>query len=134
MHEWALAESVLQTSIDFARERRAKKIKKIVVVLGELQDIEEEIVDFALQQLKEGTIANDALIIFEKEKASFRCRNCGYKWDLESIEKKLTPDIREDIHFVPEVVHSFLACPNCGSRDFEVVSGRGIYIKEMEVI
>ncbi len=133
MHEWALGEGIISTAIEYGKQNNAKEIVKIVVVLGELQDIEQEILEFAMQQLKKDTIAENAEIVFEEEKAKFRCRNCGYEWNMKETERELTDDIREDIHFVPEVVHSFLSCPNCGSRDFEVVKGRGVYIKEMVV-
>ena len=133
MHEWALGEGIISTAIEYGKQNNAKEIVKIVVVLGELQDIEQEILEFAMQQLKKDTIAENAEIVFEEERAKFRCRNCGYEWNMKETERELTDDIREDIHFVPEVVHSFLSCPNCGSRDFEVVKGRGVYIKEMVV-
>ena len=133
MHEWSLAEGIIETVIEFAKNHNAKKVVKIVVVLGELQDIEREIVEYALNQLKMNTIADEAKIEFETEEALFKCRACGYQWSLKDVNKNLNPEIREDIHFVPEVVHSFLTCPNCGSRDFEVVKGRGIYIKEISV-
>ncbi len=133
MHEWALAEGIIATVIEYGKRNNAHEIGKVVVVLGELQDIEQEIVEFALNEMKKDTIAENAEFLFEEEKAKFKCRNCGYEWYLKDSDKALTKDIREDIHFVPEVVHSFLQCPRCGSRDFEVVSGRGIYIKEIEV-
>jgi len=133
MHEWALAEGIIATAIEYGKENKANEIVKIVIVLGELQDVEQEILEFALAQLKKDTMAANAELTFEKEHAVFRCRNCGYQWNMKQSEKELTDDIREDIHFVPEVVHSFLSCPRCGSRDFEVVKGRGVYIKEMVV-
>lgn len=132
MHEWALADGILQTALEFANEHNAKKIKKITVVLGELQDVEQEIVEFALNQMKKDTIAENAIFEFEEERAIFKCRNCGYQWELEDVENKIK-DVREDIHFIPEVVHAFLSCPKCGSRDFEVVKGRGIYISKIVV-
>ena len=131
MHEWALAEGIIATVINYAKKNGMPEVKKVVVVLGELQDIEQEIVEFALNEMKKDTIANNAEFVFEEEKARFRCRNCGYEWDLKNSKDILNEDIRENIHFVPEVVHSFLSCPKCGSRDFEVISGRGIYIKEI---
>ncbi len=133
MHEWALADGILHTALEYGEKHNAKKITRITVVLGELQDVEEEIVKFALEQMKVGTIAGDAKIDFEEEKAIFQCRNCGYQWELKDVSNKLDSDIREDIHFVPEVVHAFLKCPKCGSRDFEVIQGRGVYIKEIGV-
>jgi len=133
MHEWALADGILKTAIEFAEQHKAKSIKKVVIVLGELQDVEQEIVEFALKEMKRNTLAENAEFLFREEEAIFKCRNCGYVWKLKEVEKTLNSEIREDIHFVPEVVHAFLDCPRCGSRDFEVVKGRGVYISEIVV-
>lgn len=130
MHEWSLAEAVLKSSVEEAQKRDLKRLTEVKVVLGELQGIEEEIVKFGLDNLKKGTIAEDADFIFIKEHASFQCRNCQNIWELREVDLN-DYSIQESIHFVPEVVHSFIRCPKCGSPDFEVVRGRGIYIKEI---
>ncbi len=132
MHEWALAESVVCSAIKEASKRGAKRILELEVVLGELQAIDEEIFKYALEELKRGTIAEGAEVKIEHEEAEFKCRNCGHVWKLSELS--LEEDVRENVHFVPEVVHSFLRCPNCGSRDFEVIKGRGVYIKEIKVV
>ncbi|ADD08490.1 hydrogenase nickel incorporation protein HypA [Candidatus Aciduliprofundum boonei] len=133
MHEWALAEGILKTAIEFAEKHNAKSIKGVTIILGELQDVEKEIVEFALNEMKKDTIAKDAKFSFSEEEAIFKCRDCGHTWKLKDVENKLNAEMREDIHFVPEVVHTFLSCPKCGSRDFEVVKGRGVYISEIVV-
>ncbi len=133
MHEWALADGILKTVLEFAEKHNAKSVKKVTIVLGELQDVELEIVEFALNEMKKGTIAQNAEFSFKEEEAIFKCRNCGYTWKLKDVENKLNGEMREDIHFVPDVVHTFISCPKCGSRDFEVVKGRGVYISEIVV-
>ncbi len=130
MHEWSLAEAVLKSSVEEAQKRDLKRLTEVKVVLGELQGIEEEIVKFGLDNLKKGTMAENANFIFIKEHASFQCRNCQNIWELREVDLN-DYSIQESIHFVPEVVHSFIRCPKCGSPDFEVVRGRGIYIKEI---
>lgn len=130
MHEWSLAEAVLKSSVEEAKKRDLKKLTEVKVVLGELQGVEEEIVKFGLDNLKKGTIAEEADFIFIKESAAFQCRNCQNIWKLKDINLQ-DYSIKESIHFVPEVVHSFIRCTKCGSPDFEVVRGRGIYIKEI---
>jgi hydrogenase nickel incorporation protein HypA/HybF len=130
MHEWSLAEAVLKSSVEEAGKRSLEKLTEVKVVFGELQGIEEEIVDFALDNLKKGTIAEDADFVFLKEEAAFRCRSCQNVWKLKDTDLH-DDSTKECIHFVPEVVHSFMRCSQCGSPDFEVVSGRGIYIKEI---
>ncbi|MDD3631551.1 MAG: hydrogenase nickel incorporation protein HypA [Candidatus Caldatribacteriota bacterium] len=130
MHEWSLAEAVLKSSVKEAKKRNLRKLLEVKIVLGELQGIEEEIVKFGLDSLKKGTIAEEADFIFINEKATFKCRNCQNRWTLKEANIN-EHTIKESIHFVPEVVHSFIRCPRCGSPDFEVVRGRGIYIKEI---
>ncbi len=131
MHEWALAQAVLEACEKEGRRQNFKRLTKITVVLGELQAIDREIVEFAINNLKKGTLAEGAEFLFQEEKARFRCRNCGREWDLS--ERKIEDEqTRELIHFVPEVSRSFMRCPQCGSPDFEVIQGRGVYIKEME--
>ena len=41
-------------------------------------------------------------------------------------------DTKEAIHFLPEVAHSFISCPSCGSADFRVDRGRGLTISSIE--
>jgi len=130
MHEWSLAEAVLKASIKEAEKRNLEELTRVKIVFGELQGIEEEIVRFALDNLKKGTIAEGADFLFLKEEATFKCRNCNNTWKLKEINLN-NDSTKECIHFVPEVVHSFMRCSKCGSPDFEVVSGRGIYIKEI---
>jgi hydrogenase nickel incorporation protein HypA/HybF len=45
----------------------------------------------------------------------------------------LDPDMRESIHFLPEAGHAFIRCPSCGSPDYAVTSGRGVYIESIGV-
>jgi hydrogenase nickel incorporation protein HypA/HybF len=132
MHEWDLAEAIVATALEYAKKNGAMKIVKIVVVLGELQAVDPDILRFAMDRVRENTLAAEAEISFVDEHAEFACRVCVHRWTL--CEDALDDEAREDIHFVPEVVHAFLKCPACGSRDFEVVSGRGVYIQVMEVV
>jgi len=133
MDEWALADAIVRTVLDYAERENATRVKEVQVVLGELQDVDGEIVKFAMEQLFSGTIAEGAEIEFIEEEAVFRCRNCGYTWKLKEVKNKFDERIKEDIHFIPEVVHSFLACPKCGSHDFEVIQGRGVYVAGIKI-
>ncbi|HDJ51535.1 MAG TPA: hydrogenase nickel incorporation protein HypA, partial [Thermoprotei archaeon] len=103
------------------------------IVLGELQSIDEEILKYALENLKRGTEVENVEFELVKEEVEFKCRRCSNTWKLSDLREELSDDIRESIHFIPEVVHSFIRCPRCGSRDFEVVRGRGLYIESIVV-
>ncbi|ALV62551.1 [NiFe] hydrogenase nickel incorporation protein HypA [Thermococcus sp. 2319x1] len=133
MHEWALADGIVRTAIEFARQHGKDKVLGMRIVLGELQDVNQEILEFAINEIKKGTIAEEAEIEFVIEEAEFKCRNCGNEWKLKDVKGGFDERIKEDIHFIPEVVHAFLACPKCGSRDFEVTRGRGVYLAAIKV-
>ncbi len=126
MHEWALAEAVLEYLYG---ELGCRRVDRLVLGLGELQAIDRDVFAFALENLAEQRGGLGSLELVEV-KARFRCRRCGYEWSLE--EGGLGEEEREAIHFVPEAVHAYLSCPRCGSHDFEVVEGRGLVILEVE--
>jgi len=64
------------------------------------------------------------------KRAEFKCRACGHKWFFE--KETLDESTAEAIHFVPEVAHTYLKCPKCGSPDFEVVEGRGVWLESVK--
>jgi hydrogenase nickel incorporation protein HypA/HybF len=128
MHEWALAEGVISTIQRVAKEKGLAAVTKASIKLGELQQVEREIFEFALEELKKEN--QDSLKNLEIEigivPCSFRCRACGNKWRFK--EKYFDREVQEAIHFVPEVAFAYMRCPNCGSADFEIEDGRGVWI------
>lgn len=125
MHEWALAEAVIAAASEIAEKEDLKKIIEINVRVGELQGIELDILEFALSQLRTYKF-KDARFNIETAKAKLKCRVCSHQWVFE--KDKLEDRIVEAIHFLPEVAHTYVKCPNCGSPDFEIVEGRGIWL------
>jgi hydrogenase nickel incorporation protein HypA/HybF len=134
MHEWALAESIITTVLREAEKENLKSIKEIIIKIGELQQIEHDIFQFALEQIiKE---YNDKLINLkikiETEKSTLQCKSCSHTWKFDDIKKKLNEDESESIHFIPEVAFVYTRCPKCGSPDFEIKTGRGISISSIK--
>jgi hydrogenase nickel incorporation protein HypA/HybF len=104
----------------------------VTIVVGELQAIEREIFDAALNTLLEERPFRQAEFVVETEPASFQCRACSTAWALAGIAG-LDEESREAIHFLPEAAHAFISCPSCGSPDFAVAKGRGVGIREITV-
>ena len=125
MHEWALAEGVISTARKFAEENGLTKVTEVVVVIGELQQVEHDVLEFAFEQLKT-KLFEEAKFVLKAEPAKFKCRNCGHEWTFKAQE--LSEDISEAIHFVPEMAHVYIKCTECGSPDFEVSKGRGVWL------
>lgn len=129
MHEWALAEAVISAASKLAAKEELKEVKEIIIKIGELQQVEEDILLFAFNQLKDG-IFKKANIITIKAKTKLHCRLCENKW---TFKKQNLDEVKsESIHFVPEVAHAYIKCPKCGSPDFKIASGRGIWLERIK--
>ena len=132
MHEWALAEAVIATAIEDSRKEGVKEITEIKLKIGELQQIELEIFQFALDEIAKAhdELLTNVKIEMETEPAIFRCRVCGTEWDYRDTGANEVEG--EAIHFAPEVAHAYVRCPSCKSPDFEVIQGRGVLIKSIK--
>jgi hydrogenase nickel incorporation protein HypA/HybF len=129
MHEWALAEAVISTTLKIAAEKQLEKVTEINIKLGELQQVDREIFVFALSQLKLEKFQNVKFNIVEN-KAMLSCRVCGHEWLFSKAN--LDDPTKEAIHFIPEIAHTYIKCPSCGSPDFEIYQGRGIWIESIK--
>lgn len=134
MHEWALADGVIATAIKVAKEKDLEKVTEIKIKMGQLQQVENETLDFAFKELiRQNEFFLDGVkIVYEKENAVFKCRVCGRKWEMSNALLMLEEDDRESIHFIPEMAHMHLKCPECGSPDFEILKGRGVWIDSIK--
>jgi len=134
MHEWALAESILTAAVEAAEKEKLKKLTEITIALGELQQIEQDIFKFALDEIiktQKGKLENVKIKI-KTEKSTLQCKNCNSTWDFSDMQKKLNEDESESIHFIPEVAFVHARCPKCGSPDFEITKGRGVSITQLK--
>lgn len=129
MHEWALAEGVITTAQKFAEENGLTKVTEVIIMIGELQQIDHDVLEFTFEHLKT-ELFKDAKFILKTQPAMFKCRACGNEWSFEA--QGLTEDISEAIHFVPEMAHVYIKCTECESPDFEVTQGRGVWLETIK--
>ncbi len=129
MHEWALAEAILTSAKQIAEQEKLKEVTEVTIKIGELQQVESPILRFAIKQLKSPIFKNAKFRIL-KSKSTLKCRVCSTTWQFSL--KKLDKSTAEAIHFVPEVAHTFIKCPKCGSPDFEITSGRGVWLEDIK--
>ncbi len=129
MHEWALAEAVIATATQIAEKEGLKQVTEVNIKVGELQGIEKDIFRFALKQIKPANFKNAKIHVLTA-KALLKCKVCGNAWNFKKNEVDKTAV--EAIHFVPEVSHTFIKCPKCGSPDFEIAQGRGVWIDSIK--
>ncbi|MEM3875001.1 MAG: hydrogenase nickel incorporation protein HypA [Candidatus Bathyarchaeia archaeon] len=129
MHEWALAEAIISSVSQIAEKEGLKEVREVKIKVGELQQVEIDILECALSELKMAKFKN-AKFFIETVKAELQCRACGQKWSFNRNE--LDGESTEAIHFVPETVHAYIKCPRCGSPDFEILQGRGVWLESIK--
>jgi len=134
MHEWALAESIITTALDVATKEKLKKITEINIQIGELQQIEQDIFEFAIKEIIKSykNKLENVKIRIETDESKLKCVSCGHEWKFGDMKKKLTEDESEAIHFIPEVALVHARCAKCGSPDFEIITGRGVSISSIK--
>lgn len=129
MHEWALAEGVVNTATKVAEDEGLIEVTEVTIGIGELQQVEHEIFRFALEQLRT-PIMKGVRFVIKSVPAKLKCRVCSEKWGFST--DALGEDASEAIHFVPEMAHVYLKCPRCKSPDFEVLEGRGVWLASVK--
>ncbi|MGA9596453.1 MAG: hydrogenase nickel incorporation protein HypA [Acidimicrobiia bacterium] len=134
MHELALADSVVKAALQAADDAGMTHIDRIIVKVGELQQIERELFEFSLTNVMplQDPRLTDAEFVVTEERVRFRCRSCGHDYGRDDVAIDGEGDEGEAIHFIPELSHAFARCPQCGSPDFDITQGRGITLQRLE--
>jgi hydrogenase nickel incorporation protein HypA/HybF len=112
MHEQSIVDSLLALALENAQKGKASKIRKINVVIGELSGAVDESMEFYFNFLRQGTIAEEAVLVFTHKPAQLQCRKC------KSV-------------FTPE--KQSYQCPKCKTAEVDIVGGRELYLESLEV-
>ena len=115
MHELAVMRSILKICTERMEEEGKTKITKISLKVGALRNIEEPWMQQYFGYISPGTPAEGAKICIEKVPLVFRCDDCNTSYNPNPHNEKTFP------------------CPNCGSQNYDMVSGRELIIDNMEV-
>lgn len=117
MHEFSIAEDILNAALDAVKESGASSIKNISIDVGELMMANLEQLDFALKSLSVGTLAENMSIELNTVPGKFRCDN-GHVNEI-SIDD-------DDLY----LALASLRCPDCGSP-LQVLSGRECVLRKI---
>ena len=110
MHETSIAMGLLNSLEELVQKEGAKRVLKVKVKIGKLSGIVIDSFVFAFNALKEQSPRlKDAELIVEEVPITYRCKECGHRFQTESV-------------FFPE-------CPKCGSANLELIRG-----EELEVV
>ena len=112
MHETSIAQSIIESVEEFAKERNYERIKAVNVRVGKMTAVLPDALLFAFDALKEKTSLENARLIIKDIPITLSCREC-----------KAT--------FRPDAIR--LSCPKCGSIKTDVLAGKELDIESIEV-
>ena len=133
MHEWSLADAVVMSVDSYFKKHKAKEVKSVNLLVGELQNIDLEVFNQGLLILLSRFPFKQDVFHIEIEKASFCCHYCKRSWFLDEYAD-IDAGEKEAIHFLPESAHVYMRCPGCGSSDFKINRGRGVSIQSIVLV
>lgn len=111
MHEISMVEDVLRIILGVATENNIRCIDNVNLVIGEYMQVKPDLVVFAFDAAKEGTIASNAKLRLEIEPVEICCESCGNMFVLRKNKYE---------------------CPICSSSQLEIIKGKYMYIKSIE--
>jgi hydrogenase nickel insertion protein HypA len=114
MHETALALSILDIVVNKCSEAGGRTVDSVRVRIGRAAGVLPEALTFAFDAAKQGTVAEHAHLVVEHVPVGGTCNDCKKAFSVE------------DVQYV-------FACPLCGSKSFEITSGREMEIIDMEI-
>jgi hydrogenase nickel incorporation protein HypA/HybF len=125
LHEYSTAVGIVQTAISVAKKNNATAIKKVELSVGEFTMLNSEQLTFAFQIAAEGSIAEEAELLIEKQSGKIKCEECGFEGVINQSTKGLD-------HFLVNLQNIF-ECPKCHSNRTKIVGGRDVFVKNIEV-
>jgi len=135
LHELSLAHGIIETILGIAKQNMLRTVDLIEISVGEMSQIDTELLSFWLKELSKETPIKSAEFKITIEKSRYKCRSCGYEWSWEDVKKSVLQELCGEneecdnpIHFIPELANVFMKCPKCKSLDFEIIGGTGIKI------
>lgn len=95
-----------------------------MILIGQIQQIDQEIFKEAIDR----EINSLSIKVSYKEiPAKFQCNICNNIFYYDELN--LEDDQKENIHFIPEAIYIFVKCPKCGTNDFKILQGRGVFVE-----
>lgn len=114
MHEASIALSILDIVQSKCQEEGCSSVDSIRVRIGKAAGILPDSLIFAFDSAKDNTVAKNATLAIETVPVGGTCHDCKKEFTVE------------DVQYV-------FSCPLCGSKSFEITSGREMEIVDMEI-
>jgi hydrogenase nickel incorporation protein HypA/HybF len=123
MHEFSVAQSIVNTILQIAQENRATRILDLNLEVGEVSLINMDQLSWYIEMLTEDTIAQGIRVNVKEVPAKIRCMKCGYEGCVQYEEKDTKWSMKIPI----------FECVECGSPETIIIEGRELKIKDINV-
>ncbi|WP_053984117.1 hydrogenase maturation nickel metallochaperone HypA/HybF [Niameybacter massiliensis] len=110
MHEIGIMIEIVKTVEKFAHQNHLKQIDTLVLQIGELSSTIPRYIEACYPMAVEGTLLQDTTLKIEVIPGNGLCRTC---------------------HKVFNLLEHARICPECGSQQWELLSGKEFMIKEI---
>jgi hydrogenase nickel incorporation protein HypA/HybF len=111
MHEMSIVQSIIDIVQQEMARHQVSKVTVIRLVVGEFTAVVPDSLTFCFELITKDTPLEGVKIELEQVPLTGRCRACGKEF--------------------PIVEYRFV-CPECQSNEIEAVSGKELFIKEIE--
>lgn len=115
MHEMALCRDVVDIVLEEAEKVHTSEVRSVSVVVGEVRDVIDSIFIDMFSWLARGTVAEHAKVNLMRVPLVVKCQECSHEYHLDVHDSSTWP------------------CPECGKRDYKLVSGMEFEIASIEV-
>ncbi len=112
MHELAVTQSILDISLRHAQKADAKRITDINLVIGQFSSIVDDSVQFYWDIIAKETIAQGAMLHFNRVPGEMTCKSCGH---------------------VFEPKDDTFACPSCSSILVKITRGEEFRVDSIDI-
>ena len=104
MHEYSIANSIVETVLELAEQQKASKIVEVRMKIGKLRVLSIDQLKFSFEILSKGTPLQGSRLTVLETSGSVRCPKCNYVSKIETND--------DSFHFgIPSMV-----CPNCSAN------------------
>lgn len=112
MHEMSLAEGVLQLVEETARREKARRVKTVVLEIGQLSAVEPAALEFCFAAVAADGVARNARLVIVDVPGSGKCLACGLAQPMDAL---------------------FGVCVACGSHRLQPTGGSEMRVREIEI-
>jgi hydrogenase nickel incorporation protein HypA/HybF len=106
--------NILDIVKETAEKNGAKRVTRIELLIGMMSDILPDWAQNYFDMLSKDTVADGAVLVIERVPVTLMCRQCKKNFEMDMADWNFK-------------------CPTCVSSDVELVTGRELAIKNIEI-